>query len=77
MKPEIESMQQELRAAVADIGGMATNLAEAADWAGDDRAEEAMLSLEAVSAGTEDAVARLRAVALKCEEICSRKAVRK
>ncbi len=75
MKADIEAMQLELLAAVADIGGVAANLAEASDWAGDDRAEEALLSLEAASIGLADAHLRLRKIALKCEELSDRKAV--
>ena len=62
MKARIAAMQAELLAAVADIGGMAGNLAEAADWADDGRAEEARLSLQAVCLGAEDAMQRLRTI---------------
>lgn len=77
MKLDIGAMQVELLAAVVDIGGMSTNLAEADDWAGDERYEETKLSLEAVSAGATDAVERLRKIALKCEELCAESAPKK
>jgi hypothetical protein len=77
VKAEIEALQRELLAAVADIGGMATNLTEARDWMQDMHAGEAKLSLEAVSAGAVDATERLRTIALKCEELCAGAAAKK
>lgn len=74
-KIEIEAMQKELLTMISHLGGMAQNLDEAGDWASDDKPEEAALSLEAVSSGAEDALQSLRRIALKCDEICSRKAV--
>ena len=71
----IEEMQKELLSLVSHLGGMAQNLEEASDWAGDDKGEEVALSLEAVSTGAEDALQSLRKIALKCDEIISRKAV--
>jgi hypothetical protein len=71
MKAELHEMQKDLLAITADLGGMATNLGEADDWAQDGRDEEAALSLEAVSAGATDATERLRRIALKCEELCA------
>lgn len=74
-KIEIEAMQKELLAMITHLGCMAQNLEEASDWTGDEKHEEAALSLEAVSSGAEDALHSLRRIALKCDEICSRKAV--
>lgn len=71
MKEAIDFLQRTLLAAVADLGGMATNLDEARDWADDGRDEEARLSLEAASAGAADVLERLRAFALKAEEACT------
>jgi hypothetical protein len=76
VKREITAMQEELLAAVGDLGGMGTNLAEAKDWANDDRDEEARLSLEAVTAGADDVLQRLRTITLKCEELCAAKAAK-
>lgn len=75
MKHEIEAMKEALLALMSHLGGMAENLKEAGEWAGDARAEEAKLSLEAVGAGAEDAHDELRKIALQCAEITSRKAV--
>lgn len=69
LKIEIEAMQKELLQVVSDLGGMAQNLSEAEDWAGDDRAEEALFSLEAAATGGEDAVEKLRRIALKSAEL--------
>lgn len=59
------------------LGDLASNLAEAKDWNCEpDNEENTRLSLEAVSLAAGDAMERLRAISLKCEEELSHSAAR-
>lgn len=77
MKADIQAVANEVLAVVADIGGMSTNVGEAGEWMDTEQHEEAKLSLAAVSTGAADAMTRLRAIALKCEELCATTAAKK
>ena len=79
MKEAIEAMRLQLLESVSEIGQMVVNLNEALDWLNDSPTniakDNALCSLESVSAGADEAFGHLHAISLKCEELCAAKGV--